>query len=198
MKEIHGCLRTAPRCGDWHATQARARSRAAKCPCRALAHFFARQHAMSSAPNIWVHIALTFLSLATRRDANMLPRSAAGRAIAKEVDTGVSAPRVEQSRERFIVLKKKTRESLLGVRFGIHPTTGQVVVTVSAARKSKAQLPWTGAASSLHLSSRAHSGGPHLTHPPSVRLLSVPTTLALSPLPHVLPRPLAARAPSRS
>ena len=58
----------------------------------------------------------------------MIPRSSIGRSIVKEVDTGVSQT-VEQSQERKIVLKKKTRESLLGVRFGLHPVSGQVVVT---------------------------------------------------------------------
>ena len=58
----------------------------------------------------------------------MLPRSAAGRAIVKEVDTGAKTV-VENHNERFIILQKKTRDSLLGVRFGLHPVTSEVVVT---------------------------------------------------------------------
>ncbi len=67
----------------------------------------------------------------------MLPRSAAGRAIVREVDQGAKAV-VEQSKERFIVLKKKTRDSLLGLRFGLHPVSGQGAPSPS---DSEAQLP---------------------------------------------------------
>jgi len=52
-----------------------------------------------------------------------------GRAIQREVVGGVVSPSVKQSNERFIVLKKKTRDALIGVRFGLHPISGQVVVT---------------------------------------------------------------------
>ena len=65
----------------------------------------------------------------------MIPRSAAGRAIVKEVDTGVKET-VEQSKERFIVLKKKSRDALLGVRFGVHPTTSQGTICHRPVRPS--------------------------------------------------------------
>ena len=66
-----------------------------------------------------------------RSAAAMIPRSAAGRAIVAEASSGgkSTVPAVKQSQERTITLEKKTRDSLLGVRFGLHPTTGQVVVT---------------------------------------------------------------------
>lgn len=54
----------------------------------------------------------------------MIPRSAAGRAIAASVDTGV-AQVIEQSSERVIKLKKKNKEALLGVRCSLHPVSGQ-------------------------------------------------------------------------
>ena len=59
----------------------------------------------------------------------MVPRSKAGRAIVAEVSGDVAPVTVEQSNERTIVIEKKTKESLVGVRFGLHPVSGQVVVT---------------------------------------------------------------------
>ena len=56
----------------------------------------------------------------------MLPRSAVGRAIVKAVDTGAEHEQVEQSATRWIRLHKKSRDALLGVRFGIHPVSKQV------------------------------------------------------------------------
>ena len=54
----------------------------------------------------------------------MVPRSKAGRAIVAEVSGDVAPVVVEQSNERKISLEKKTRESLLGVRFGVQPVSG--------------------------------------------------------------------------
>ena len=44
----------------------------------------------------------------------MLPRSAAGRAIVKEVDTGIKTT-VENDNERFVLIRKKTKEALLAL-----------------------------------------------------------------------------------
>ena len=60
----------------------------------------------------------------------MLPRSAVGRAIVKAVDTGAEHEQVEQSATRWIRLHKKSRDALLGVRFGIHPVSKQVRLCV--------------------------------------------------------------------
>lgn len=56
----------------------------------------------------------------------MLPRSAAGRSIAAAAEG--RAPALEQTSERTVTLLKKTVETLVGVRFGLHPVTGQVVI----------------------------------------------------------------------
>ena len=68
----------------------------------------------------------------TRAPASSPTRHAATvggwRAIVKEVDTGIKTT-VENDNERFVLIRKKTKEALLGVRFGLHPVSGQVIVT---------------------------------------------------------------------
>ena len=56
----------------------------------------------------------------------MQARSAAGRAIVAEVETGVAPPK---SYERTIKIRKATIETRIGVRFGLHPETKQVIIT---------------------------------------------------------------------
>ena len=70
----------------------------------------------------------------------MLPRSAVGRAIVKAVDTGENT-QVEQSSARWIRLHKKSRDSLLGVRFGIHPVSKQVMRPPTASPSLPQPLP---------------------------------------------------------
>ena len=56
----------------------------------------------------------------------MQARSAAGRAIVAEVETGVAPAK---SYERTIKIRKATIETRIGVRFGLHPETKQVIIT---------------------------------------------------------------------
>ena len=57
---------------------------------------------------------------------SMQARSAAGRAIVAEVETGVAPAK---SYERTIKIRKATIETRIGVRFGLHPETKQVIIT---------------------------------------------------------------------
>jgi len=58
----------------------------------------------------------------------MLPRSAAGRKIVTEVEAGGKVY-IEPQKEKLVFLKKRTKDQLLGFRFGLHPESRQVIVT---------------------------------------------------------------------
>ena len=58
----------------------------------------------------------------------MQARSAAGRAIVAEVETGVAPAK---SYERTIKIRKATIETRIGVRFGLHPETALEAAAVA-------------------------------------------------------------------
>ena len=81
--------------------------------------------AASSALRVAIKPARLALSLG-HTVKSMQARSAAGRAIVAEVETGVAPPK---SYERTIKIRKATIETRIGVRFGLHPETKQVIIT---------------------------------------------------------------------
>ena len=81
--------------------------------------------AVSFALRVAIKPARLALSLG-RTVKSMQARSAAGRAIVAEVETGVAPPK---SYERTIKIRKATIETRIGVRFGLHPETKQVIIT---------------------------------------------------------------------
>ena len=68
----------------------------------------------------------------------MIPRSQAGRAIVASA-TGASQAKVQSAPDRVTRLEKPNRDVKLGLRFGLHPQTNQVIVSelYSGARRTR-------------------------------------------------------------